>query len=239
MSSGAIFDIKELTVHDGPGVRVTVFFQGCPLRCLWCHNPEGLSATPPIRVIKSRDLAALIKKNAEILQYLKGGVTISGGEPLMQSEFLLDTLNELRPLHRVLQTSGYGDERTFVQALECCELVHFDLKLMSSDLHQRFTGKDNALILSNLEHLKASGKDFVVRMPMIPGVNIDELHFSNVAEELDSARDRVTIELLPYNPLAGAKYPKFNMEYTFVPEQKEQSYPVHIFEKAGLQYKVL
>ena len=242
MSTGVIFDIKEMTVHDGPGVRVTVFFQGCPLRCLWCHNPEGLSIAPPIWQITAKELAQLVKKNAEMLQHLKGGVTISGGEPLMQPQFLLDTLEELSPLHRVLQTSGYGDEETFRQALKQCELVLFDLKQMSAEIHRQFTGKGNELILRNLEHLKASGKEFVIRLPMIPGVNVDELHFAGVVEKLSAVKDWARIEILPYNPMAGAKYSKAGMVYPFVPEHlegEESRYPVQIFEEAGLSYRVL
>ena len=242
MSTGVIFDIKEMTVHDGPGVRVTIFFQGCPLRCLWCHNPEGLSIAPPIRRITAKELAQVVKKNAEMLQHLKGGVTISGGEPLMQPQFLLDTLEELSPLHRVLQTSGYGDEETFKQALKRCELVLFDLKQMSAEIHREFTGKGNELILRNLEHLKDSGKEFVIRLPMIPGVNINELHFMGVVKALSEVKEQVRIEILPYNPMAGAKYAKVGMEYRFVPEineNEELQYPVHIFDEAGLSYRVL
>ena len=253
MSTGLIFDIKELTVHDGPGVRVTVFFKGCPLRCVWCHNPEGLSGLPqPMKVnghtkicgqmVEAAELAAKVKKNMEMLQYLKGGVTLSGGEPLMQPDFLLDCLRELAPLHRVLQTSGYGEEGVFRQAIEHCELVHFDLKQISPDLHRKFTGKDNALILRNLEQLKESGKPFVIRMAMIPGVNTDEIHFYAVAEQLLTVRDRVSIELLPYNPFSAAKYPWLDMKFGFAPdfvsEEMEQPYPVHIFERYGLSYQI-
>ena len=236
---GHIFDIKELTVHDGPGVRVTVFMQGCPLRCVWCHNPEGLALEPPVRVVSAHELAAIVMKNADMLTQLGGGVTISGGEPLMQPEFLLGVLDELHPLHRVLQTSGYGDENAFAQAIERCELVHFDLKQMCAELHSQYTGVDNTLILRNFERLKASGREFVVRMPMIPGVNITEAHFCAVAEVLADAGDRVSVEILPYNPFAGAKYASCGLVYGFEPSTEDVAYPLHIFENAGLAYRVL
>ena len=254
MSRGIIFDIKEMTVHDGPGVRVTVFFKGCPLKCLWCHNPEGLSSEPqPMKesgrgvktsgqMMDATELAARVIKNAGMLQQLGGGVTISGGEPLMQPAFLLETLRELASMHRVLQTSGHGDTEVFSNAVDNCELVHFDLKQMSSELHQRYTGKDNTLIMQNLELLKASGKHFVVRMPMIPGVNICEQHFRAVTDCLIGVRDRVSIEILPYNVFAGAKYPLLGMEYYFKPKQDElekPSYPAYIFEDANLKYRIL
>jgi len=256
LNKGTIFDIKEMTVHDGPGVRVTVFFKGCPLRCLWCHNPEGLSIAPQQikekgrgtrvcgQIMDAYELAAKVNKNADMLNHLGGGVTISGGEPLMQPEFLLNVLDVLSNLHRVLQTSGYGDDEVFKQAIERVELVHFDIKQMSPEKHREFTGVDNAIILRNLEHLKKSGRPFVVRMPMIPGVNIDESHFSAVAEQLIPVRDRVSIEILPYNPFAGAKYPWLDMNYSFIPEQEnyensEHRYPTDIFKQAGLRFHVL
>ena len=191
------------------------------------------------QIIEVSELVAKVKKNAEMLQYLKGGVTLSGGEPLMQPDFLLEALEGLAPMHRVLQTSGYGDEAVFEKAIERCELIHFDLKQMSPELHLKFTGKDNAIILRNLERLKVSGKPFVVRMAMIPGVNINEQHFTAVADRLASVRDRASIELLPYNPFSGAKYSWLDMEYSFEPEQQEQPYPLHIFEQAGLSYRIL
>jgi len=251
MSSGTIFDIKELTVHDGPGVRITVFFKGCPLQCLWCHNPEGLSPLPQRmktnggqvrvsgQVIEASELVAKIKKNEEMLRYLNGGVTISGGEPLMQPDFLLDTLSELAPMHRTLQTSGYGDENVFRKAIECSELVHFDIKLTSPELHKKYTGVDNAIIFRNLEQLKSLGRPFVARLVMIDGVNTDEAHATNVAELLSPVSDRVSLELLPYNPLAPAKYPLLDMIYGYEHIQDLQPYPVHIYEQAGLLYKVM
>jgi len=246
MNQGIIFDIKEMTVHDGPGVRVTVFFKGCPLRCLWCHNPEGLLPQPQLmngaicgEILTAAELATKVKKNADVLQELGGGVTISGGEPLMQPEFLLSLLQELAPMHRVLQTSGYGNEGVFVEVIKNCELVHFDLKQMSPRLHKKFTGVDNGLILRNLGHLKDSGKPFVVRLPMIPGVNVTRGHFAAVAQLLEGVRDRVSIEILPYNSLAGAKYPWVGMEYTYTLPTEVEPYPTDIFDKAGVVYKVL
>ena len=251
MSKGVIFDIKELTIHDGPGVRITVFLKGCPLRCVWCHNPEGLSKKPQTmkgkdgvdricgREIDSSVLVARIKKNEQMLQHLNGGVTISGGEPLMQPDFLLDTLKQLHPIHRVLQTSGYGEENSFIKAAENCELVHFDLKLISQELHERYTGKDNILILRNLENLKSLGCNFVARLVMINGANTDESNVLKIAELLEPVKGRVSLELLPYNPFSGAKYALIDKEYTFKPKPEKQPYPVHIFEQAGLYYRIL
>ena len=251
MSKGIIFDIKELTVHDGPGVRVTVFFKGCPLRCSWCHNPEGLSTEPELftskgsarmigEVIDAADLAERLKKYKNILAKTNGGITISGGEPLMQPDFLLSVLSELNPMHRVLQTSGYGAPDVFVKAVHAVDLVLFDIKLTNAAMHQKYTGVDQGLILENFEILKQSRRKFIVRLPMIPGINDNEMHYRSVATMLSEVRDRVEIEILPYNPYAGAKYSAVNR--FFQPEYSESEtnpYPVEEFTKAGLLWKIL
>jgi len=251
MSKGMIFDIKELTVHDGPGIRTTVFLKGCPLRCLWCHNPEGWSLKPQVmkadkhekicgQELEAADLAAKLKKNEDIFRETGGGVTISGGEPLMQPDFLLDLLTRCKPMHTALQTSGYGDSVIFQKAVELSGLVLFDLKQMSSEIHRQYTGVGNEEILSNLEILKNSGKRFIVRMPMIPGVNITEGHYQAAADILAPVKDRVRIEILPYNPYAGAKYPSIGLTYKFpnIPDVTP-NYPVQIFKDTGLRCKVL
>ena len=251
MSKGIIFDIKELTVHDGPGVRTTVFFKGCPLRCRWCHNPEGWLPEPQTmktaggekicgEETTTADLAAKLKKNADIFLETGGGITVSGGEPLFQPEFLLELLERLKPVHTAVQTSGQGDSGVFEKVVESCGLVLFDLKQMSTELHKKQTGMGNELILRNLEILINSQKRFVARMPMIPGVNITEEHFRAAAQTLLPAKDRVSIEILPYNPFTGAKYPSIGLTYAPpFPLGKTDEYPTGIFDKAGLPYKIL
>ena len=121
--TGVVFDIRELTVHDGPGLRTTVFLKGCPLRCAWCHNPEGLSPNPQIlrsaagervagRNYTSVELATILNRQAPLLRE-NGGVTFSGGEPLMQAAFVADTIDRLEELHVTLDTSGYAPEQDF------------------------------------------------------------------------------------------------------------------------------
>ena len=119
MTSGIVFDIKEFAVHDGPGVRTTVFLKGCPLACMWCHNPEGQSIQPQVirslsgervagREYSAKELASLLNEQATILRTNDGGITFSGGEPLFQAEFVAEVIDHLDDLHVLLDTCGYG-----------------------------------------------------------------------------------------------------------------------------------
>ena len=163
MTAGVVFDIREFTVHDGPGIRTTVFLKGCPLRCSWCHNPEGLRSEPQTlcgptgeRVVgetfTAEALAARLNRLAPVLD--GGGVTFSGGEPLLQAAFVAEVIERLAGLHVLLDTSGYAAEADFRLVAAKCQLVYFDLKLIDAEMHRRYTGVDNAGILQNLQVLK-------------------------------------------------------------------------------------
>lgn len=262
MAKGIIFDIQEFAVHDGPGIRVLVFFKGCPLRCEWCHNPEGLSAEKQLvvsvdactncgrctavcghqaaphalekctacgkcvavcpsglrrlcgREVNSEQLAEELMQYQEFFSLSGGGITISGGEPLYQPEFLIDLLERLEPLHVAVETSGYAPPSIFHQVLERADLLLFDLKHIDSTLHKRFTGVDNDLILDNLERMKKYGKQFIIRIPLIPGVNDDETTMNTVAGLLSDSPGLMRVEFLPYHVTAGAKYKMLGKEYS-------------------------
>lgn len=249
--NGTIFDIKELGIHDGPGLRTTVFFKGCPLRCVWCHNPEGLSAKPQLlfrenrcrrcglcqrgcthpdcqpygrclhicpdnllsvtgETLSASALAKRILKNRTVIGRT-GGVTFSGGEPLLQPEFLLETISYLDGVHIAIETSGYADKTVFEKVIGSVDLVYMDLKLADDEAHRRYTGVSNEKIRNNFEILKKSGVPCVIRTPLIPGItdteeNLEALHALTVG---------MTHEFLPYNAMAGAKYPWLGMEYPF------------------------
>lgn len=249
--TGWIFDIKEMAVHDGPGLRTTVFFKGCPLRCRWCHNPEGLSGAPQLmfkasrcrncglcrrpcsheeckpferciricpencleitgREITPRSLAREIAASAQILGKNFGGVTFSGGEPLAQPAFLLATEAKLKAYHLCVETSGYASETVFLQMLSHTDFVIMDMKLADRKAHRQYTGVYNDPILRNLRLLQESGKPHLLRTPLIPGITDTE-------ENLEAIRCLAGAsewECLPYNPMAGAKYPMLGMEYT-------------------------
>ena len=250
MTTGIVFDIKEFTVHDGPGIRTTVFMKGCPLTCSWCHNPEGQSMRPQVirglagerlagREYTASELAALLNGQASILRDAEGGVTFSGGEPLMQAEFVAEVIDLLDDLHVLLDTSGYGNGQVFHKLLDRSDLVYFDLKLIDPEIHRQYTGQSNELILNNLKILGTSGKPFVIRVPLVPGVTDTDENLAAIAQTNRGFPGLVRVDLLPYNRAAGSKYEFAGME--FKPGYDEKR-PLNIktgpFEQAGLKVSV-
>ena len=256
---GIIFDIKEFTVHDGPGSRITVFLKGCPLRCKWCHNPEGLTAHKQLMYrstfcshcgrckepcnheecqpfgrcvhacingclsisgerVTSKSLAERLLKNADILKMMSGGITFSGGEPMMQADFVCDAVKRLGDMHTAIQTSGFTDLRTYQKVVGHFDYVLQDIKLADEKLHKKYTGVSNQQILENIAWLKESDKAFVFRVPLIPGITDTEENLTAIAEIVGEHRT----ELMPYNPFAGAKYSMVGMEYTIVEEENRK-----------------
>lgn len=223
MTCGIVSDIREFTLHDGPGLRTTVFLKGCPLRCSWCHNPEAQRFEPqPIeaagyrRVVGTRyepdQLAALLNRQASILQEI-GGVTFSGGEPLAQAAFLSEVIDKLEGLHVVLDTSGYAEAAAFERVAAKCDLVYFDLKLIDAELHRRYTGCGNAPILSNLRRLSGMDVPYVVRVPLVPGVTDTSANLAAIARTAQGLPGLLRVDLLPYNRAAGGKYASLGMTF--------------------------
>ena len=247
---GTIFDIKEFSIHDGPGIRVTVFFKGCPLRCVWCHNPEGLQMQPQLvykrklcahcgnclvpchheeckpwgrcihactngcleiagRIVSVEEAAEEILSYSDLFGRTRGGVTFSGGEPLLQADFVCALTERLGNMHKALQTCGYAQEDTYKQVIEHFDLIMQDIKLVDPALHKKYTGVDNAPILRNIEYLKKSGKPFVFRVPLIPEITDTPDNLRMISEIVGDA----PVELLKYNALAGAKYEMVGMKY--------------------------
>jgi len=217
MRTGVVFDIKEFAVHDGPGIRTTVFLKGCPLACTWCHNPEGQS--PEAQVIRgaagervvgrsytSAELAGLLNAQAEILRSGQGGVTFSGGEPLMQAAFVVEVIDRLDHLHVLLQTSGYGGAEDFRLVVGRSDLVYYDLKLIDAQAHRRYTGVDNGPILHNLGVLGGMGVPYVIRLPLVPGITDTNENLGAMARTAQRLPGLIRVDLLPYNRAAGGKY---------------------------------
>ena len=224
MASGTLFSIEEFAINDGPGIRTTVFLKGCPLRCAWCHNPEGLSPHPQIfhgmegdrtcgYVVEASDLAAELLRGRDFFAMNGGGVTFTGGEPTMQATFLCEVLDLLEGVHRAVETCGWCAGTVFDDVLRRVDLVLFDIKLADPEAHRRWTHADNAPILANLERLKRSGKPFVGRIPLIPGVNDGLANMEATARLLSGAGGLQRVELLRYHRTAGAKYPRVDLEY--------------------------
>ena len=278
---GTVFSIEEFSVFDGPGIRTSVFLKGCPLRCAWCHNPEGQKSLPEIirnpngclgcgrcetnatrengrlvytkasikscpkgllRVcgeeLCSEELVSRVLKNETILA-ANGGVTFSGGEPLMQSEFLIECLSLLHGrLHTAVQTSGFAEGDVFDRVLSLADHFLFDIKLIDPDMHEKYTGVKNELILRNFEKLAESGNEFVIRVPLIPTVTDTEENATAIAKLL--RKNRVNyVELLPYNKMAGGKYAMLGRSYAVdFDETLEPQARTEIFKKYGISAKI-
>jgi pyruvate formate lyase activating enzyme len=267
-----VTNIQRYCIHDGPGVRSTVFLKGCPLRCPWCANPECLTAFPQLGFIQvlcnvcgicvascpegaitadSESGAISIDRArcsncgkcievcyrgalkmygcrmsvAEVFEevvhdrpiYLRsgGGVTVSGGEPLLQHHFItaLFKLARQAGMHTALETSLCVSPRILKEVLNCTDYVMFDLKLMDASSHHEVTGKANGPILKNIELLASSGLPVLPRMPLVPGVNDSEENIRATAQFLTSIGLPV-IELMPYHRFASGKYAALGMPYT-------------------------
>ncbi len=247
MSSGIVFDIKEFTIQDGPGIRTTVFMKGCPLSCTWCHNPEGQSMQPQVirglagermagRKYTPPELAALLNEQADILRANEGGITFSGGEPLLQADFVAEVIDLLDGLHILLDTSGYGDQQDFRRLIDRSDLIYFDLKLIDRAAHRDYIGHDNDLILNNLQNLSLSGKPFVIRVPLVPGVTDTNENLASIAQTVRELSGLLYVGLLPYNQAAGSKYPYAGME--FKPDYDETrllNINTMLFEQCGVK----
>lgn len=278
---GVVFDIKEFAVFDGPGIRTTVFMKGCPLRCQWCHNPEGLQAKPQLMVSKAActhcgacekvcpspgnctacgacvpvcrggfrkivgkawtvdDLANRLLKDADVYKLTGGGVTFSGGEPLMQWPFVSEVLKRLQGVSTAIETSAYASDEIFAEAMSLCSIILMDWKVSDPELHRRYTGVEQTRIRRHAEMLAAGDTPFMLRMPIIPGVNDNEHHFRTAAELVAGSKSLVRVDILPYQRAAGAKYEMVDMQYRpDFDEAREPEYFTHIFDEAGVPYQI-
>ena len=253
---GLIFDMKEFAVHDGGGIRTTVFLKGCPLRCIWCHNPEGLSPKRELYLKQkgclhcglcqkacdhpecqglgrclhicpqnlvsaageqweSQALAEKLLGHKSFFQSTGGGVTLSGGEPLLQADFCAELLAYLQgQIHCAIETSGYAPVEVFRRVADLCDYVIMDLKLADSEKHLEFTGVRNEQILANAKYLQESGKPHLFRTPMVPGITDTEENLKALEKLVGSS----PWEKLPYNHLAPAKYPSVGRKFLYTHE---------------------
>ncbi len=265
---GLITDIKKFAIHDGPGIRTTVFLKGCPLRCLWCHNPETQSVRPQVgylttecigcgrcigvcpddalsavedgierdicrctgcglcteacpagaMVLYGRDVSvcetiAEVEKDRPFYENSGGGMTLSGGEPLLQPEFcaaLLRTAVE-RGIGTCLDTCGHASWGAFEAILADTDLFLYDLKLIDSGRHAQVTGCGNELIRENLRRLAEAGANVMVRVPVVPDVNATEPDIGAIAAFVAQLPGEIDIELLAYHALGEAKFARLGM----------------------------
>lgn len=255
--NGIIFDIQRGSYVDGPGIRTTVFFKGCNLKCAWCHNPEGQNFKPQILYYKNKCKDCGICKDAcqhkeacilcgkctyfcpndakilcgktysskEIVNIVKkdfsyytsgGGVTFSGGECMLQIDFLEELLKECKKagIHTAVDTAGCVPYDSFDRILPYTDLFLFDIKLISKSLHIKYTGSDNHLILENLKKLLKSGKKIWIRIPIIAEVNDSVEEMLKIKDFLKNNGYPEKVELLPYHAMGEHKFAAIGRSFT-------------------------
>lgn len=258
MLSAMIFDIERNSYVDGPGIRTTVFLKGCPLSCVWCHNPESQSFEKQIMFYKSKcigcgkcrevcpnnlkscdfcgkcelycpaDARKICGKEYTIDEVLKeivkdkpfyensgGGVTLSGGEPLAQYDFSLELLKKAKEngMHTAIETCGYAEKSKILEIAKYVDLFLFDCKETDQELHKKYTGVDNKIILDNLKALSDAGSKIILRCPIIPGFNDRAEHFKGISEIAGKLSGIEHIEIEPFHPLGESKYSALSREY--------------------------
>ena len=268
METGTIFNIQHFSLHDGPGIRTTIFLKGCPLNCLWCHNPESkavfceLSFSPKLcigcgacaqacschqftkqehsilrknctacgncaNICPSKALEMIGKtvtvdevinealRDSVFYETSQGGITISGGEPLLQFSFTLALLKKAKEngLHTCIETCGFSDFEKLQQLAAYTDLFLYDYKETDPQRHKAYTGVENHLIVQNLERLNHIGAAIILRCPIIPGYNDREEHFNGIAALANALSQVIEINLEPYHPLGQSKAEQIGKEY--------------------------
>lgn len=239
MTNGIIFDIKEFAINDGPGIRTTVFLKGCPLNCIWCHNPESINRKIEKNIltekligyeVSSQELAQKLLCFKDLFDFTNGGVTFSGGEPLLQSKFVTETCLFLDGIHKLLDTSGQISQSIFKQCVQHFDMIYFDLKIYDRELHKKYTGSFNDVILENVRYLATSSIKYSIRVPLIPGITDTITNLTSIADFVETfSNPPESIDLLPYNIYAGGKYKSIGKRFLLqhikeyvVPEQVQQ-----------------
>lgn len=286
---GTIFDIRRFSTHDGDGIRTTVFLKGCPLSCIWCQNPEGISTrrrplyfenrcihcgtcvktcknggfkiengqivlNPNVkedweqliyncptgaiemdsRTASVEEIMQEIRKD-KVFYHYGGGVTLSGGEPLLQWQFAREILKQCQRegIHTAIETALYVQTKALESVIPYLNMAFLDLKLMDDEEHKKYVGVSNEQIKKNIEILLKSEirNQVVVRTPMIPGITTTRENIQGIAAFISSVYSNVSYEILNYNPLAEAKYHLVDMEYCF--KENPRMYSKEQMQKFG------
>lgn len=299
MTKGTVFNIQRFSLQDGPGIRTTVFLKGCPLRCLWCSNPESQNSFIEVahrdticrkcgKCIEACKAGAISftgkgtktnrklcrncgkcievcafgarrfygeKKSVEevyrevirdkpFYQNSDGGITASGGEPLLQADFIAELFKRSREnnIHTCLDTCGYAHADAWRKVLPYTSLVLYDLKLMDPSAHLKWTGKSNIKILRNLKLVAASGVPVVVRIPVIPGIN-DSKEKMEAAARFCTGNGINVVNLLPYHRFGEGKYAMLDRRYHLRKLSRPDLYELEklagIFKSGGFNCKII
>lgn len=299
MISGTVFNIQKFCVNDGPGIRTTVFLKGCPLNCLWCHNPESKHIFPEllyderkcigcgkcaavcesgchlfkngahvferqncIRCMKCSEVCvtdaletagkestvdeviAEVMRDEVFYKNSGGGMTLSGGEPMLQFDFTYALLKAAKEngLHTCIETCGYCDADSYKKIADLVDIFLFDYKITDPSVHKRYTGVSNELIFSNLKMLDDMGAKTVLRCPIIPTVNDTAEHFSGIADTANSLKNIIGINIEPYHPLGSSKSELLGSDYglkelTFPEEEAVKAWIEAIASKTAVEVK--
>lgn len=214
--TGRIHSLESFGTVDGPGIRFVVFFQGCPMRCQYCHNPDTweTGAGTPMSV---EEILSGYEKNKNF--YRKGGITATGGEPLLQLGFLTELFREAkrRGIHTCLDTSGivYRESRQkeFEELFACLDLVLLDMKHSSPEGHRKLTGQEQAPVLAFARALEKARIPMIVRHVVVPGITDEEKHLEDLGKILASFRNLKGLEVLPYHTMGLRKYEALGIPY--------------------------
>ncbi len=213
-----IFNIQRFSLHDGTGIRTNVFFQGCNLRCGWCANPESQTVgdAAGVKEYTVEQLALELVKDKPFFDKSGGGVTLTGGEPLLQADFVLELCTRLHELgvKAAVETAASVSAEVFRRIAPALDLIHIDLKHHDEEAHRRGTGVGFQQILPNIRFALSSGVPTIVRIPVIPGYNDspgDARGFAALLTEL-GARE---VHLLPFHQMGESKYEKLGMAYAY------------------------
>lgn len=261
MLYGNVFEIKRFAVHDGAGIRTTVFLKGCPLKCVWCHNPEGIGFEPQIAYYKEKcigcsecvsvcpskahniengmhgfdrslcigcgkcadvclgkslffygkkitvkEIMPILLKDKEFYETSGGGVTLSGGECLMQPDFCFELLKGLKKegIHTAVDTSGFVPREAIEKVIKYTDIFLYDIKAYNREIHIKCTGQPNDIIIENLKYIDSLGKNTEIRIPLVPEFNIEEI--APISEFVKTLKNVTTVKILPYHNYAGNKY---------------------------------
>jgi pyruvate formate lyase activating enzyme len=298
-TGGVVFDIKRYAIHDGPGIRTTVFFKGCPLSCRWCHNPESWKGEPELGLRGGRcvrcgrcveacgngalslaadgpvtdagkcrlcgrcvdaclsgareiigqkmtpsEVIAEIERDLIFYDESGGGATFSGGEPLMQPDFLLALLEQCRSreIHTAVDTTCHAEPDLLEKVAATTDLFLCDLKHIDREMHRRFTGVDNDLILKNIRRLADAGRQIVIRIPVVPGFNDDRTAVEMAGKFAASLPNVKEIDILPYNSGGRSKAPRltgnFDLMQTEAPDDEKMAAIANVLGGYGFQVKI-
>jgi pyruvate formate lyase activating enzyme len=297
--TGTVFDVKKFSIHDGPGIRTTVFLKGCPLTCWWCHNPESqararelvfrenrcircgaceaiclqqaISSNGDVMVTdgerctlcgdcvevcyaEAREIVGQEMTVAQVMGEIErdivfydesgGGVTFSGGEPLLQRDFLLALLQacQEKEIHTTLDTCGFARWETLDSIRGYVDLFLYDLKLMDVARHREFTGVSNQVILHNLQALSRRGHEIILRVPIIPGINDDDENIHQVGTFAAALPHLNRVDILPYHQTGTEKYHRLNKVYGLSevrpPSESRIAEIVEMIKGFGMQVKI-